>query len=156
VSGKIAYRPVTSADLELVCRHRHEMFMASGRSEAVVAPMTAAFRPWLEPRLAAGDYFGWIAEQDGQAVGGLGMMVIDWPPHPSHPDQGARGYVLNVYVEPPQRGQGIARTLMEMAQAEGRQRRLAYMVLHATAMGRPLYEMMGWKAGSEMGLALDD
>ncbi|MDB5416612.1 MAG: family N-acetyltransferase [Phenylobacterium sp.] len=146
------YRPVTPGDLDLVCRHRREMFMASGRSEDLVAPMDAPFRAWLEPKLAAGAYFGWIVEDGGNAVAGLGMMIIDWPPHPSHPLQGARGYILNVYVEPSHRGHGLAAGLMARATDEGRRRGLDLMVLHATAMGRPMYEKLGWAQTSEMSL----
>lgn len=145
-------RPVGAADLDLICRHRREMFMASGRAEEVVAPMDAPFRAWLHPRLASGAYFGWIAEADGAPIGGLGMMEIDWPPHPSHPTQDRRGYILNVYVEPAHRGQGVAQALMARATEEGRRRGLDLMVLHATAMGRPLYERLGWAQTSEMSL----
>lgn len=148
------YRPVTPADLELVCRHRHEMFKASGRTDEALAPMSAAFRDWLAPRLADGGYFGWIAMEDAAPIAGLGMMVIDWPPHPSHPTQAARGYVLNVFVEPDRRGQGIAGALMELAMAEGRKRGLQYMILHATAQGRPMYEKRGWAQTSEMSISL--
>ena len=148
------YRPVSPADLDLVARHRHEMFKASGRSDAALAPMTAAFRDWLEPRLADGSYFGWIAMEAGAPIAGLGMMVIDWPPHPSHPTQAARGYILNVFVEPDRRGQGIARALMDLAMAEGRKRGLQYMILHATAQGRPMYEKLGWAQTSEMSISL--
>jgi GNAT superfamily N-acetyltransferase len=147
-------RPVGPEDLDLVCRHRHEMFKASGRSDEILAPMDAPFRAWLAPKLAAGDYFGWIAEAGGAPVAGLGMMVIDWPPHPSHPTQAARGYILNVYVEPGHRGRGLAKMLMARATEEGRRRGLALMILHATAMGRPLYEQLGWAATSEMSLNL--
>jgi GNAT superfamily N-acetyltransferase len=152
------YRPVTPDDLDLICRHRREMFMASGRSADLVAPMDGPFRDWLAPRLASGAYFGWIVEQAGDegggAVGGLGMMVIDWPPHPAHPTQAARGYVLNVFVEPGHRGRGLAGALMRLATDEGRRRGLDLMVLHATAMGRPMYEKLGWGPTSEMSLSL--
>jgi GNAT superfamily N-acetyltransferase len=148
------FRDVTPDDLELVCRHRHEMFKASGRSDELLAPMTAAFRPWLAPRLADGSYFGWIVEADGAPVAGLGMMEIDWPPHPSHPQQDRRGYVLNVYVEPEHRGAGLAKALMQRATDEGRRRGLQLMVLHATAQGRPVYEKLGWAQTAEMSLSL--
>lgn len=154
MDGALAVRPVVPADLDLICRHRHEMFHASGRGADDLAPMDAAFRPWLAPRLERGDYFGWIIEADGAPVAGLGMMIIDWPPHPSHPTQGARGYILNVFVEPDQRGRGLAKQLMDLAVDEGRRRGLDYMILHATQMGRPLYERLGWAQTAEMSLSL--
>jgi ribosomal protein S18 acetylase RimI-like enzyme len=57
---------------------------------------------------------------------GLGMMVIDWPPYPTHPTQSARGYILNVFVEPERRGRGLARALMDPAMEEARQRGLVH------------------------------
>jgi GNAT superfamily N-acetyltransferase len=149
-----AYRPVMSGDLDLICRHRHEMFKASGRSDAMVQPSTNAFKDWLKPRLDDGSYFGWIARVDGIDVAGLGMMVIDWPPHPSHPLQARRGYILNVFVEPFCRGQGVARALMENAMEEAKRRDLQYLILHATAMAMPMYEKFGWRRTSEMSMAL--
>ena len=146
-------RPITTDDLELVCRHREAMFRASaraGRSEETLQEMTRAFRVWLEPRLADGSYFGFVIEDGGVPVAGIGLMVIDWPPHPSHPSDSRRGYVLNVYVEPTHRKQGLARRLMDLADAELRRRGVTFAILHATAMGRPLYERLGWTATSEM------
>jgi GNAT superfamily N-acetyltransferase len=146
-------RPVTPDDLELVCRHREEMFRASnapGRTEQDLRTMTAAFRQWVAPRLQDGRYFGYIAEQEGAAAGGIGLMIIDWPPHPSHPQEDKRGYVLNVFVEPSHRGRGLARTLMQLGEAEIARRGVSFAILHATRMGRPLYERIGWAQTSEM------
>lgn len=148
------YRPVAATDLDLICRHRHEMFKASGRTDAMMQPSTDAFRAWLRPRLSDGSYFGWIAEIGGVAVAGLGMMVIDWPPHPSHPEQACRGYILNVFVEPSFRGRGLARALMDIAMAEAKRRQLQYVILHATAMGTPMYEKLGWRRTTEMSMTL--
>jgi hypothetical protein len=81
-----SFRPVEPAGLALIRRHRVEMVRASGRDEAILAQMDEPFGAWLAPRLASGDYFGWAGmTPSGEAVAGLGMMVIDWPPHPSHP-----------------------------------------------------------------------
>jgi GNAT superfamily N-acetyltransferase len=148
-------RPVGAGDLDLICRQRYQMFKDSGRSDDVLAPMAVGFRPWLEPRLADHSYFGWIAERDGEAVGGLGMMVIDWAPHPLHPTQAMRGYILNVFVEADHRGRGLAHTLMDRAMDEARQRGLAYVTLHASRMGRPIYEKLGWAQTTEMSFSLN-
>ena len=146
-------RPVGPNDLELICRHREEMFRASnapGRSDELLRTMTTAFRVRLRPRLKDGSYFGYIVEENDAPVAGIGLMVIDWPPHPSHPFEDRRGYVLNVFVEPSHRGRGLGRMLMDLGDAEMAQRGVSFAVLHATRMGKPLYEKLGWAQTSEM------
>lgn len=93
-------RTLDAGDLELVCRHREAMFRDAGRDDEELATMTEHFRPWLLPRLRDGSYFGFVLEDQGRPIAGIGLMLIAWPPHPLHPTQDRRGYVLNVYVEP--------------------------------------------------------
>jgi GNAT superfamily N-acetyltransferase len=150
-------RPVTADDLELICEQRERLFRESnapGRTEEVIVTQTAHFRPWLAQRLRDGSYFGCIVEEAGKAVAGIGLMVIDWPPGPSHPTSDNRGYVLNVFVEPSHRRQGLAARLMEMADQEFAARGVTYAILNATKMGRPLYEKIGWAATNEMAKTL--
>jgi ribosomal protein S18 acetylase RimI-like enzyme len=149
----VTTRPVGLDDLELICRHREEMFRASnapGRSDEILRMMTASFRVWIEPRLRDGSYFGYIAEENGVAVAGIGLMIIDWPPHPSHPNEDKRGYVLNVFVEPSYRKRGLAKMLTALGEAEIARRGVSFAILHATRMGRPLYEQNGWTQTAEM------
>jgi len=116
--------------------------------------MAEPFAAWLIPRLADGRYFGFVAEAGGRIVAGVGLMLLDWPPHSLHPESALRGYILNVYVEPKFRGAGLAKELMHRAEDEFRRRGVGFEVLHASAMGRALYEGLGWSAMPEMGKAL--
>ena len=143
-------RPVGPGDLETIVRHRTEMFRESGCSDEDLATMEAGVRPWLESRLAERTYFGWVIEADGVPVAGLGMMVLDWPPHMYHPSDSRRAYVLNVFVEPGYLGRGLASDLMRKAQEEAERRRIVFMTLHASSQGLPLYKKLGWKPTSEM------
>lgn len=143
-------RPLAPTDLEAVCVHRLRMFDEAGSPHDALEAMAPEFRAWLEPRLRDGRYFGFAAEHAGSIVAGVGLMEIDWPPHPLHPRDARRGYVLNVYVEYAHRGRGVARALMAAADAEFRRRGLGYAILHATAAGRPLYERIGWAGTTEM------
>jgi GNAT superfamily N-acetyltransferase len=143
-------RPVKPSDLETICRQREEMFREAERSEDVLRPMTTAFRRWLAPHLESGVYAGFIAEEGGVVAGGLGLMVVDWPPHPEHPQEDKRGYVLNVYVEPAFRRRGIASLLMAACEAEFARRGVSFRFLHATKMGMPLYKDAGWTHTAEM------
>jgi GNAT superfamily N-acetyltransferase len=150
-------RPVTSDDLELICHQRERMFRESntpGRTEEILTIQTAHFRLWLAPRLRDGSYFGYVVEDVGKPVAGIGLMLIDWPPGPSHPTSDKRGYVLNVFVAPSHRRQGLAAKLMELADEEFARRGASYAVLHSTRMGRPLYEKIGWAATNEMAKVL--
>ena len=149
----VTTRPVRLSDLDLICRHREDMFRASnapGRSDESLRAMTASFRVWVEPRLGDGSYFGYIVEEDGAAVAGIGLMIIDWPPHPLHPNEDKRGYVLNVFVEPSHRKRGLAKMLTGLGEAEIARRGVSFAILHATRMGRPLYEQAGWTQTAEM------
>ena len=148
-------RTLHANDIDLVCRHREAMFRDAGRPDDVLRRMTEHFRVWVKPRLQDGSYFGYVMSDDGAPVAGIGLMLIDWPPHPEHPAQDKRGYVLNVYVEPSHRSRGLARELMKLAEAELLGRGAGYGVLHATEKGRPLYQGLGWTGTTEMAKKLD-
>ncbi|MGN6621800.1 MAG: GNAT family N-acetyltransferase [Sphingomonas sp.] len=155
-TSMIKIRPVMSSDLAIICGHRDAMFREAGTTEADVASMSPTFAAWLQPRLEDGRYFGFIAEgPDGTPIGGVGLMEIDWPPHPFHPADASRGYVLNVYVASAHRGQGIAQALMVESDRAFRDRNINYAILHATDAGRPLYERIGWTRTSEMAKRFD-
>ena len=147
-------RAVRPSDIEVICEHRERMFAASGRERADLRDMTDTFRDWLRPRLTDGSYFGWLIEKNGAIVAGAGMMILDWPPHPLHPTDARRGYVLNVFVEPDHRRQGLARRLMAEVDAEAKRRGVGYVILHATRQGRAMYETLGWSQTSEMAIKL--
>jgi len=147
-------REVTLSDIELICRHREEMFREAGRDEEPLRIMTENFRDWLRPRLRDGSYFGYVLLDNELPVAGIGLMSIDWPPHPLHPAQDKRGYVLNVYTEKAYRRRGLAHELMRLADIAFSERNLQYAVLHATATGRPLYEKLGWGTTTEMAKVL--
>jgi len=150
----ISTRSLHPSDVDLVCAHRDAMFREAGKSAEALRIAGPAFRTWLTPRLADGSYFGFVAEYEQRPIAGIGVFLLDWPPHPLHPESHTRGYLLNLYVEPPHRRQGIARHLMRVAEDELKAREIGYVVLHASVLGRPLYEHMGWQGTNEMAKVL--
>jgi GNAT superfamily N-acetyltransferase len=126
------------------------MFLEAGHTLERLAPMTEHFRPWLAAQFEANSYFGRIALKDDAVVGSVGWMTLDWPPHPLHPQQGKRGYVLNLFVEPDHRGKGIAKALMADADAWFLGAGIEYCILHSTRIARTMYEKLGWNGTSEM------
>lgn len=149
-------RSIRDSDLETVCHHRDAMFREMGRPEDELVRVRQDFRVWLAPRLASCDYSGWIVEHNGAPIAGVGLIILDWPPHALHPTDNRRAYILNMYVEPEHRGQGLAKRLMEIVTDYSKSLGMRYLVLHASEAGRPIYAKLGWKATSEMSLSLPD
>jgi GNAT superfamily N-acetyltransferase len=150
----ITFRQLNASDHATICNHRQLMFAEMGTDPEVLARASAQYAQWLEPRLADGSYFGFLAEDAGEVVAGVGLRIMDFPPHPNNPDSNQRGFVLDVYVQPGYRGQGTANDLMQLSEAELKRRGIAYATLHASDAGRPLYEKLGWKPTPEMGKKL--
>src|SRR5579871_3137526 len=148
-------RPATLADSEAITAHRRAMFQEMGhRDDAALDAMAAAFLPWLQPRLTNGEYRAWLAlAPDGQVAAGLGLWLMDWPPHMIGPGA-PRGNILNVYTEPAFRRQGIARQLMHTALDWCHANGIRAVILHASDDGRQLYNELGFKPTNEMRISL--
>jgi len=132
------------------------MFLDIGNHDAQkLEAMTEEFRPWLESRMGSGEYLGWLAmASDGSVAAGLGLWLMDWPPHVL--GAGARrGNIVNVYTEPGHRGRGLARLLMNAALEWCRANGVDVVILHASKDGQRLYDSMGFKPTNEMRLILD-
>lgn len=159
IPGDIDFAPLTvrrvlPEDADVICVHREAMFREAGGDPATLRVMSEHFRPWLLPRLQDGRYYGFAVVDGGTVVAAIGLMSIEWPPHPAHPQLDQRGYVLNVYVEPGYRRRGLASKLMKLGDAEFTRRGLGFAVLHATEVGRPVYEGLGWEKTAEMAKVL--
>lgn len=152
---EIPIRPATVADAALIAAQRRAMFAdAVSPTPPTLASMQAAFELWVRERLANDTYLGWIAEAAGLPIAGAGLWIMDFPPH-FLDVQPARGYLLNFYVDPAYRGQGLARRLLDLSVTEGKRRGLRVLTLHASKFGRPVYERNGFRGNNEMILLTD-
>ena len=146
----LSTRSATPADAELIALQRQRMFTDSGQSDAeALIDMVANFIDWVRPRLADGRYLGWLIEDDGAVIAGAGLWLMDFPPHWMDA-QPIRAYLLNFYVEPSHRGQGLAQKMLTLALDEATRRRIGVVSLHASKFGRPLYERNGFEPTNEM------
>ena len=147
-------RLATVADADAIVAHRRAMFLDMGHGDdATLDAMCVAFRPWLVSRMETGEYLAWVAMEGDAIVAGLGLWLMDWPPHMIGPGA-RRGNILNVYTEPGSRRQGIARRLMAVALEWCREHGIRAVILHASEKGRPLYEKLGFQPTNEMRLLL--
>lgn len=152
----ITFRPATLDDAEAIAAHRRAMFFDMGHADnAALDAMTAAFLPWLRKKMRGAEYLAWVAVgPDRSIVAGLGLWLMDWPPHMIGPGA-RRGNILNVYTELHFRRQGIARRLMLIALEWCRANGIRAVILHASNDGLKLYEELGFHPTNEMRLMLD-
>jgi GNAT superfamily N-acetyltransferase len=152
----ITIRSGTIADAATIAHHRRAMFTDVGHTDTdALDAMTAAFLPWLHQKMANAEYLAWLAEHEGSIVAGLGLWLMDWPPHMIGPGA-PRGNILNVYTELAFRRQGIARRIMETALEWCQVNKVRAVILHASDDGRKLYEDLDFKSTNEMRILLPD
>ncbi|MER3483841.1 MAG: GNAT family N-acetyltransferase [Meiothermus sp.] len=141
------FRRAALADQATIIYHRRQMFLDMGSPER--AEMAERVFPgWLEPALQDGTYLGLFAEHEGKVVAGTGIMFYHWLPGPDH--KTLRGYLLNVFVEAEHRRKGLAKELVRQALEICQERGITVVTLHASEMGRPVYESLGFKPLNEM------
>ena len=144
------------ADLGHILHHRLAMFAEMGfRDPAVLERVETVSREYFTVALPTRAYLGWLAEdENGQVVGGGGIVVADWPGYPSQ-DHAKRAWILNMYTEPEARRRGVARNLLQAMIGWCRSQGYAAVSLHASAAGRPLYESLGFQQTNELSLKLN-
>jgi GNAT superfamily N-acetyltransferase len=168
-------RRLTPDDAGVAAQHRAAMFHEMGSLAAPdIAPLIEATTAYLRVAITEGEYYGWLAlpsdatsptpsaqgAPDGAGggtesiAGGAGIQLRPLLPRPDPKGSGLltgrQGLILNVYVQPRFRRQGLARQLVEAVLDWARTERLASVVLHASQAGRPLYEQLGFIATNEM------
>lgn len=148
-------RRATPDDLDLLVRHRRAMFveMAEGHAEASLDAADPVYRAWAARRLRTGRLVGFVVEERGEAVASGCVWVKRIHPRPGLTTRD-EPYLLSMYTEPAHRGKGhaerIARAAIAWSLAGGYPR----ITLHASEMGRPLYERLGFERRWEMRLDL--
>lgn len=154
INPEVSIREATTADIPEILRHRRGMYEAMDYEDAeALAAMVATSAEYLPQAMSNGSFRGWLALQSTRIVGGGAVVICGWPSHP-YDLECRRATVLNVYVDPVFRRQGIARLLMRTMIEWCRNRRFARVYLHASKQGRPLYESMGFEPTTEMQLKL--
>ncbi|MEJ5062636.1 GNAT family N-acetyltransferase [Erwinia sp. MYb375] len=96
--------------------------------------------------LACGDKQLLVAKHDGRIVGTV-MLVLAMPANGVH-----RAEVIKLLVHPDARRCGIARELMQQAEARGRELGRSLLVLDTRSgdAAEPLYLSLGWKVAGQI------
>lgn len=147
-------RFATVADLHVVLRHRREMFREMGGDyERQIDSFENASQQYFQSALQNGSYIGLLGEISGNIVAGGGVVITPWPGSPLNLNP-RRAWILNIYVEPEYRRQGLARTIIETLINWCKENGFQSVALHASEYGRSLYEKLGFRPTNEMRLKL--
>jgi GNAT superfamily N-acetyltransferase len=151
----INIRLASPDDAAIVAAHRACLFLDTGRLDAErTAALMTQLQPILRPMLASGEYVGWLAvAEEGVVVAGAGVQIRTLLPRPETAVR-REALVVNVYTQPAYRRHGLARRLMANILTWCREQGIERVALHASDMGRPLYESLGFTPSNEMVLYL--
>lgn len=100
-------------------------------------------RSWIEEAALDGRLLFWLAELEGRVAGCVAVNPYPHMPSTYFPS-GVGWYLLNMYVKPAYRRQGVASALLTAVGASAREYGVDAVNLHATAMAHDLYERFGF------------
>jgi GNAT superfamily N-acetyltransferase len=113
-------------------------------------------RGWIEEALPEGRLLFWLAEVDGRVAGCVAVHPYTHMPS-AYFQRGLGWYVLNMYVKPSHRRQGIAQALLAALGAAARDQGVDSLNLHSTAAGHKMYERFGFATSVDaMNMTLHD
>jgi GNAT superfamily N-acetyltransferase len=145
----------TVDDLELLIRHRRGMMEDIGRyPKELFDQHDRDYEPWARQRLESGELVGFIAYADGRAVASACLWMKERQPVPGFPG-GRVPYLMSVFTERDCRNQGHAGKLTLVALEWAKEKGYPMVALHASSMGRGVYEKLGFQRTWEMQLRWD-
>ncbi len=126
------------------------MFEAFGEKDAKsLARHDAVYRRWALKRMKRGEFAGFIAYAARVPVASGCVWLQERQPRPGF-EGGGLPYLLSMFTEPAWRGRGLAKRIVQAAIAWSRKRGFKVMTLHASKMGRRVYERLGFERVWEM------
>lgn len=140
----VSIRRTTSDDVALVLEQRLAFLRAVRGDDSVGdSSFVEATRSFIDEETGSGRMHTWVAETT-RCVGIISLLLWARVPRPFD-DESRDGYIINMYVEPGQRGRGLGRRLLDECLASRTEFGVGRFFLHATDEGRPLYESSGFR-----------
>jgi GNAT superfamily N-acetyltransferase len=154
--GRLRLRVASARDLPTLVRHRRRMWEElRDYSVADLDRHDLVYARWVRAQTSRGKFVGLIVETPrGEVAGSGGLWLMPQQPRPGALGRGEIPYILSMYTEPGFRGRGVATRIVREMIRWSRARRYGRVLLHASRFGRPIYERLGFEAGSEMRLEL--
>lgn len=153
--GKFQISRSTTEDLGTLQRHRLKMFYEMKPDKNEYLPeFEAVTEQWIARKVKDQNYVALIARtEDGQVAGSGCLLVKEDQPRPGNLNLNAP-YILSMYTEPEYRHMGVASLIIEKLISWAKQNGYDRIDLHASPLGRSLYEKFGFRQTNEMRLLL--
>ena len=136
------YRIAAVYDCEKLTRLRMQMRRerdAGFQEQALYAGTLAFFRRNIE----SGRHVAFVCEDVGQIVATAGLSLFEMPPTTKLPN-GKVAKLMNMYVVPARRREGIGRAMLEFVVKYAREHGYHKVMLNASPMGERLYQSYGF------------
>jgi ribosomal protein S18 acetylase RimI-like enzyme len=152
----ILIRETDSNDDSLIARHFYQLWRDTGVAEdRICDDWQTVVMNFLHQARQELSYKAFLAEVDGVVVGSSSCQLFaGLYPLVLTDRQRKYGYIWGVYVEATYRGRGIAKQLTQAAIAHLKTLGCTDAILHASPMGQPVYDRLGFVSSNEMRLDL--
>ncbi len=156
-------RRTRPSDLPVLADHRLGMWRDIERtrpegprwSEAEMERSLVVYRRWAQREMRAHRLLGFLVETpEGRPVGSGMIWRQPVQPRPGQDAGPEQPYIHSMYTEPEFRGRGVATRIVEAMIQWASDHGYSRIVLHASTMGRPVYEKLGFTDSREMRLEL--
>lgn len=150
----LTYKRATIEDINVLTTTRIEVLRAANKlsEDTDMSKVEKQSYNYYQRALCDGSHIAYLVFDENRFVGAGGVSFFQVMPTYHNPS-GNKAYIMNMYMNPEYRRQGIAYKTLDMLIREAKNKGITAISLEATEMGRPLYEKYGFvKMNDEMEL----
>ena len=141
----IGFKHADLSDLEALVSSRIKVLIAANRlsEDTDMSVIEQQSREYYRQSLTDGSHTAYLAFDGDAFVGAGGVSYYQVMPTYYNPS-GWKAYIMNMYVRPAYRREGIATHILDLLVKDARARGIGCVTLEATDAGRPLYQKYGF------------
>lgn len=154
---KIEYRIATIDDLDLLVETRIKVLRAANKlsSNENMEEIISTSRQYYQDSFCNNSHVAYLVFDDNKVIGSGGVSFFQILPTYLNPT-GKKSYIMNMYTKPEYRRKGIAFQMLDLLVNAALSRKINFIYLEATDIGKPLYTKYGFKdLDNEMNLIIE-
>ncbi|HEY9616317.1 MAG TPA: GNAT family N-acetyltransferase [Microcoleaceae cyanobacterium] len=147
-------RAATASDDAVIAQHFYQLWLDNGvTTDRIVADWPVVVQKFVDHARQTLSYQAFVIEVNGTIVGSVGCQLFaGLYPLVLTDHHRKYGYIWGVYVEPAYRSQGFGKQLTAHAIAYLKSLNCTRIILHASPLGKPVYDQLGFLVSNEMRL----